>query len=209
MEHRPSTTPPLPPPPTSAIALCSGLLWSFRTGWSPAVTALLQCLASSCCEAGLSSSSLAGSRSGLRHRVYPYHTSLVTYNPLLQNDTYMAPERAPTPLLWLGCSASQRHANVSQRRMCCHTETEVTGQTCHLTLTSLVVWLTVGASLEILQPTSSTPRCSWVSTVGYSIEGQSTFCLHIVKEWTGDLIQSQYTDTGPASPSAKAPASLA
>ena len=48
-----------------AMALCSGLLWSFRTSWSPAVSALLQCLASSCCEAGLSFSSPAGSRSGL------------------------------------------------------------------------------------------------------------------------------------------------
>ena len=48
-----------------AIALCSGLLLSFRTSWSPAVSALLQCLASNCCEAGLSSSSPAGSRSGL------------------------------------------------------------------------------------------------------------------------------------------------
>ena len=44
------------------IALCSGLFWPFRT---PAVSALLQCLASNCCEAGLSSSSPAGSRSGL------------------------------------------------------------------------------------------------------------------------------------------------
>ena len=48
-----------------AIALCSELLLSFRTSWSPAVSALLQCLASNCCEAGLSSSSPAGSRSGL------------------------------------------------------------------------------------------------------------------------------------------------
>ena len=49
-----------------AIALCSGLLLSFWTSWSPAVSALCQCLASNCCEAGLSSSSLAGSsRSGL------------------------------------------------------------------------------------------------------------------------------------------------
>ena len=48
-----------------SIALCSGLLLSFRTSWSPAVSARLQCLASNCCEAGLSSSSLAGSRSGL------------------------------------------------------------------------------------------------------------------------------------------------
>ena len=37
-----------------AIALCSGLLWSFRTSWSLAISALLQCLASNCCEAGLS-----------------------------------------------------------------------------------------------------------------------------------------------------------
>ena len=36
-----------------AIALCSGLLLSFRTSWSPAVSALLQCLASKCCEAGV------------------------------------------------------------------------------------------------------------------------------------------------------------
>ena len=54
-----------PPPPTPTIALCSGLLLSFRTSWSPAVSALLQCLASNCCEAGLSSSSPAGSTSGL------------------------------------------------------------------------------------------------------------------------------------------------
>ena len=45
-----------------AIALCSGLLWPFQTSWSLAVSALLQCLASNCCEAGLSSSSPAGSR---------------------------------------------------------------------------------------------------------------------------------------------------
>ena len=48
-----------------AIALCSGLLLSFRTSWSPAVSALLQCLASNCYEVGLSFSSHAGSRSGL------------------------------------------------------------------------------------------------------------------------------------------------
>ena len=48
-----------------AIALCSGLLWPFQTSWSLAVPALIQCLASNCCEAGLSSSSPAGSRSGL------------------------------------------------------------------------------------------------------------------------------------------------
>ena len=48
-----------------AFVLCSGLLLLFRTSWSPAVSALLQCLASNCCEAGLSSSSLVGSRSGL------------------------------------------------------------------------------------------------------------------------------------------------
>ena len=48
-----------------AIALCSWPLWSFRTSWSLAVWALLQCLTSICCEAGLSSSSPAGSRSGL------------------------------------------------------------------------------------------------------------------------------------------------
>ena len=68
VEHRPSTTPsppPPPPPPPPAIALCSGLLLSFQTSVSLAVSALLQCLASSCCEAGLSFSSLAGSRSGL------------------------------------------------------------------------------------------------------------------------------------------------
>ena len=57
VEHSPSTTP--------AIALCSGLLLSFWTSWSPAVSALLQCLVSNCCEARLSSSSPAGSRSGL------------------------------------------------------------------------------------------------------------------------------------------------
>ena len=48
-----------------AIALWSGLLWPFQSSWSLAVSALLQCLASNCCEAGLSSSSPAGSRSGL------------------------------------------------------------------------------------------------------------------------------------------------
>ena len=48
-----------------AIALCSELLLSFWTSWSPAVSALLQCLASNYCEAGLSSSSPVGSRSGL------------------------------------------------------------------------------------------------------------------------------------------------
>ena len=48
-----------------AIALCSGLLLSFRTSWSPAVSALLQYLTSNWCEAGLSSSSPVGSRSGL------------------------------------------------------------------------------------------------------------------------------------------------
>ena len=52
------------------ITLCSGLLLSFRTSWSPAVSALLQCLASNCCEAGLSSSSPAGSRSGLGVRCW-------------------------------------------------------------------------------------------------------------------------------------------
>ena len=47
-----------------ALELCSGLLWSFRTSCSLSVSALLQCLTSNCCEAGLSSSSPAGSRSG-------------------------------------------------------------------------------------------------------------------------------------------------
>ena len=65
VEHRPSTSPPPTPTPTPAITLCSGLLLSFRTSWSPAVSALLQCLASNCCKAGLSSSSPVGSRSGL------------------------------------------------------------------------------------------------------------------------------------------------
>ena len=36
-----------------AIALCSGLLWPFHTTWSLAVSALIQCLASNCCQAGL------------------------------------------------------------------------------------------------------------------------------------------------------------
>ena len=48
-----------------AITLCSALLWSFQTSWPLAVSALLQCLASNCCEAGLSSSSPGGFRSGL------------------------------------------------------------------------------------------------------------------------------------------------
>ena len=48
-----------------AIALCSGLLWSFRTTWSPAVSTLLQCLASNCCETGLSFSSLSVPGQGL------------------------------------------------------------------------------------------------------------------------------------------------
>ena len=39
-----------------AIALCSGLLLSFQSSWSLVASALLQCLASNCCEAGLSSS---------------------------------------------------------------------------------------------------------------------------------------------------------
>ena len=39
------------------IALCSGLLWPFQTSWSLVVSALLQCLASNCSEAGLSFSS--------------------------------------------------------------------------------------------------------------------------------------------------------
>ena len=37
-----------------------------------------------------------------------------------------------------------------------------------------VVWLTVGAPLDILQPTSSTPRGSQLSAVSCSIQGQST-----------------------------------
>ena len=37
-----------------AIALCSGLLWPFQSSWSLIVSALLQCLASNSCEAGLS-----------------------------------------------------------------------------------------------------------------------------------------------------------
>ena len=48
-----------------AIALCSGLLWPLQPSWSLAVSALLQCLVSNCCETSLSSSSLAGSRSGI------------------------------------------------------------------------------------------------------------------------------------------------
>ena len=55
VEHRPSTTP-----------RHRTLFWAalvIPDQWSPAVSALLQCLASNCCEAGLSSSSPAGSRS--------------------------------------------------------------------------------------------------------------------------------------------------
>ena len=48
-----------------AIELCSALLWPFQSSWSLAVSALLQCLASNGCQAGLSSSSPVGSRSGL------------------------------------------------------------------------------------------------------------------------------------------------
>ena len=51
--------------PPLAIALCSGLLWPIKSCWSLVVSALLQCLASNCCEVGLSSSSPAGSSSGL------------------------------------------------------------------------------------------------------------------------------------------------
>ena len=47
------------------ISLCSGLLWPFQSTWSLAVSALLQCLASTCCKASLSSSSPVGSRSEL------------------------------------------------------------------------------------------------------------------------------------------------
>ena len=49
-----------------AVALCSGLFWPFRTSRSLAVSALLQCLASNCCRAGLSSSSPADSKVNLR-----------------------------------------------------------------------------------------------------------------------------------------------
>ena len=76
------------------IALCSGLLWSFRTSWSPAVSALLQCLASNCCEAGLSFSSPAGSRSGLGVWCW----MLASWGLLLL----------------LGRLTSQQHASVSQ-----------------------------------------------------------------------------------------------
>ena len=48
-----------------AIALCSGLLSSLQTSRSLAVSALLHCLASNCCEAGLSFSFPVSSRSGL------------------------------------------------------------------------------------------------------------------------------------------------
>ena len=48
-----------------AIALCSGLLWPFQSSWSFAVSALLQCLASNCCQAGLSFSCPTGSSTGL------------------------------------------------------------------------------------------------------------------------------------------------
>ena len=72
VEHRPSMPPlppspptPPPPPPPSTPPRHRTLVWSFRTSWSLAVSALLQCLASNCCKAGLSSSSPAGFRSGL------------------------------------------------------------------------------------------------------------------------------------------------
>ena len=42
------------------IALCSGLHWPFQTSWSLAVSALLQCLTSNCCEAGLLKKEEAG-----------------------------------------------------------------------------------------------------------------------------------------------------
>ena len=50
------------PSPSHTLLGCSG---HSRPFWSLAVSALLQCIASNCCEAGLSFSSPVGSRSGL------------------------------------------------------------------------------------------------------------------------------------------------
>ena len=60
VDHRPSTT--STPLPSHSVVGCS---CHFGPVGPPAVSALLQCLASNCCKAGLSSSSPAGSRSGL------------------------------------------------------------------------------------------------------------------------------------------------
>ena len=59
VEHRPSTTPRHP------ILFWAALVIPPVSFWSLAVSALLQCLASNCCEAGLSFSFPVGSRSGL------------------------------------------------------------------------------------------------------------------------------------------------
>ena len=45
----------------------------------------------------------------------------------------------------------------------------------HLTFTYPIVWLTAGASLEILQPSFSTLQSSQLSAVWYSFQGQSVF----------------------------------
>ena len=124
-----------------AITLCSGLLLSFPTSWSPAVSALLQCLTSNCCEAGLSSSSSpAGSRSGLGVWCLwlgaPIATgSLVVGCPCPE---WVTQGLSPACLL-VGCLTSQQHASVSQgwictdNFMCFHTEIEDADPTFYLT----------------------------------------------------------------------------
>ena len=57
--------------------------------------------------------------------------------------TGLAEEREPwrstevdlgvTVVVFVGCLTSQQHASVSQGRICCHTEIEVTDQIFHLT----------------------------------------------------------------------------
>ena len=110
VEHSPSTTP-----------RHRTLFWAAQTSSSLTISALLQCLAFKCCEAGLSSSSPAGSRSGLG--VWCWWLLEVVSDPAPLLPQYLVGHwflfRSLPDLHSAGCGAgheertSQQHASVS------------------------------------------------------------------------------------------------
>ena len=120
----------------------------------------------------------------------------------------------------VGYLTSQRHTSVSQGRICldnftyCHTEIEVADQTFHLTQSQYTdTWLT-SPSTDPITPgiweSSHWFVCCWTSQQQASVSqgricSDNFTCCHTeieVADPTFYLTQSQYTDTGPTSPSA-------
>ena len=124
--------------------------------------------------------------------------------------------------LLVGCLTSRQHASVSQVRICsdkftcCHTEIEVADQTFYLTQSQYTSERSEGSAVSILseQRDPGDRACLLVgcltsrqhaSVSQVRICSDKFTCCHTeieVADQTFYLTQSQYTDTGPACPSA-------